>query len=77
VVQRCRAETNRSFSKCILKLRINDLNESHEGLSSTESIKQIKLKLNSVACSPQTNYTDRPSGRRLLAKLMPTFADIH
>jgi hypothetical protein len=36
---------------------------------------RIKKKLNSVACSPQANYTDQPSGRRLLAKLVPTFAD--
>jgi hypothetical protein len=28
-----------------------------------------------MASSPQANYTDRPSGRRLLAKLVPTFAD--
>jgi hypothetical protein len=34
-----------------------------------------KKKLNSVAYSPQANYTDRPSGRRVLAKLVPTFAD--
>jgi hypothetical protein len=34
-----------------------------------------KKKLNSVACSPQANYTARASGRRLLAKLVPTFAD--
>jgi hypothetical protein len=32
---------------------------------------KTKLKLNSVAFSPQANYTDR----RLLAKLVQTFAD--
>jgi hypothetical protein len=36
---------------------------------------KIKTKLNSVAFTPQANYTDRPSDRRLLAKLVPTFAD--
>jgi hypothetical protein len=34
----------------------------------------MNLKLNSVAFSPQANYTDR-ADRRLLAKLVPTFAD--
>jgi hypothetical protein len=34
-----------------------------------------RLITNSVASSPQANYTDRASGRRLLAKLVPTFAD--
>jgi hypothetical protein len=29
----------------------------------------------SVAYSPQVNYTDRATDRRLLAKLVPTFAD--
>jgi hypothetical protein len=28
----------------------------------------------SVAVSPQTNYTDPPTGRRLWAMLVPTFA---
>jgi hypothetical protein len=28
-----------------------------------------------VAFSPQANYTDRPSDRRVSAKLVPTFAD--
>jgi hypothetical protein len=32
-------------------------------------------KLNSVAFSPQANYTDQPSDRRFSAKLVPTFAD--
>jgi hypothetical protein len=32
-------------------------------------------KLNSVVFSPQANYTDREIDRRLLAKLVPTFAD--
>jgi hypothetical protein len=32
-------------------------------------------KLNSVAFSPQANYTDRATDRRLWAKLVPTFAD--
>jgi hypothetical protein len=36
--------------------------------------KLIKTK-NSVAFSPQVNYTDRPSDRRMSAKLLPTFAD--
>jgi hypothetical protein len=30
---------------------------------------------NSVVFSPQANYTDREIDRRLLAKLVPTFAD--
>jgi hypothetical protein len=34
-----------------------------------------KKKLNSVVFSPQANYTDREIDRRLLAKLVPTFAD--
>jgi hypothetical protein len=34
-----------------------------------------KFKRNSVAFSPQANYTDRSSDRRLSAKLVPTFAD--
>jgi hypothetical protein len=32
-------------------------------------------KKNSVVFSPQANYTDRSSDRRMLAKLVPTFAD--
>jgi hypothetical protein len=34
-----------------------------------------QTKTNSAAYSPQANYTDRPSDRRLLAKLVLTLAD--
>jgi hypothetical protein len=37
----------------------------------TNKLIKLKTKLNSVAFSPQANYTDR----RLSAKLVPTFAD--
>jgi hypothetical protein len=36
-------------------------------------INKIKTK-NSVAFSPQTNYTDQECGRHLLSKLVPTYA---
>jgi hypothetical protein len=35
----------------------------------------LTKKLNSMAFSPQANYTDQLTDRRLSVKLVPTFAD--
>jgi hypothetical protein len=43
--------------------------------TSIVTLGQQFIAKNSVAFSPQANYTDRPSDRRLSAKLVPTFAD--
>jgi hypothetical protein len=55
----------RSFRKNVTNL--------HTRLSQTFNIYKNKTKLHGL--SPQANYTDRLSDRRLSAKLVPTLAD--
>jgi hypothetical protein len=50
---------------------IHGVNAAFNGILSTG----IKTNTKSVAFSPQVNYTDLPSDRRLSAKLVPTLAD--
>jgi hypothetical protein len=49
--------------------------QCQDEILSSMNFKTYRKKRNSVAFSPQANYTDRASDRRLSVKLVPTFAD--
>jgi hypothetical protein len=65
--------TGTFISVTVLKVRIPYRIDT--GSKAAEAWIWRRIYSNSVAFSPQANYTDGPSDRRLSAKFVPTFAD--